>query len=181
MNENEQEMDDSTNDTEITENPDTPEEEIEEEATAEPSEEEVDVEALKKENETLKAQKEHWREKAAKPKESAPQPVHEGVSLKDSMALINAKVHEDDVDDIIEYAKFKKISISEALKSGVIKATLEEKTEHRATADATNTGKSRGSTGRLTGEALLKKTQKTGEIPESDEELEKLLDARYDK
>lgn len=177
MNENEQEIDDSTNDTEITENPDTPDEDTEEI----PSEEEIDVEALKRENETLKAQKEHWREKAAKPKETPPQPVPEGVNLKDSLALLNAKVHEDDVDEVIDYAKFKKISIAEALKSNVVKATLEEKAEYRATANATNTGKNKGSTGRLSGEALLKKTEKTGEIPESDEELEKLLDARYDK
>ena len=102
----------------------------------------------------------------------------DGLTSKDTIALINAKVHEDDIDDIVEYAKFKKVSVSEALKSGVIKSTLAEKQEQRNTANATNTGKTRSGNAKLSGEALLEKAQSTGDVPESDADMKALAEAR---
>lgn len=119
-------------------------------------------------------------EKAEKQAKTQPK-VETGLSSKDTIALINAKVHEDDVDDVIEYARFKKIPIGEALKSTVIKASLKEKEELRNTANATNTGRTRTPNSKVSGESLLDKAQKTGEIPESDEALKAMLDARYKK
>lgn len=180
MNENDIEIIDSTNDTETTEQPEAETETVE---IADAEEPEVDVDELKKELATTKAQKEHWRNKAQKAKESTPveQADSGGTSLKDQMALINAKVHEDDVDEVLDYAKFKKISISEALKSNVIKASLAEKAEQRATAEATNTSRSRGTSSKTTDEALLSKASKTGEIPDSEDDIKRMLDARYSK
>jgi hypothetical protein len=121
-------------------------------------------------------------EKAIKTRvEVKPQPKAEGPSLKDYVALKNADIHEDDVDDVIEYAKFKKISITDALKSSVVKATLSEKVELRNTANATNTGKTRSGSSKQSGENLLEKAKKTGEVPESDEAMNALLEARYKK
>ena len=119
-------------------------------------------------------------ERAAKTKtEVKPEVKIEAPSLKDYVALKNADIHEDDVEDVIEYAKFKKISISNALKSTVVKATLKEKEEMRTTAQATNTGKTRGGNSKVSGEALLEKASKTGEIPEDDKSLDEMLNSRY--
>lgn len=103
------------------------------------------------------------------------------LSSKDTIALINAKVHEDDVDEVVEYATFKKIPVTEALKSSVVKTLLTERAEQRSTAEATSTGKARGGSARVTGDTLLSKAQKTGEIPERKEDLEALIDARFKK
>jgi uncharacterized phage infection (PIP) family protein YhgE len=179
MEQNEQDIIESTNDTETTENTEVVDLEVEAEETDEPSE---DVEALKKKLATTEAQKEHWRTKAQKTQEK---PVVEtqapAMSLKDSVALINAKVHEDDIDEVLDYAKYKKISIAEALKSNVVKKSLAERNEQRATAEATNTSKSRGTSSRTSEEALLSKAKKTGEIPESEDDLARMLAARYTK
>jgi hypothetical protein len=107
-------------------------------------------------------------------------PKTEPLSYKDTIALSNAKVHEDDVDEVLEYARYKKIPISEALKSSVIKNTLAEKAEMRNTAEATTTGRSRSGAASKTGESLLAKAQSKGELPDSQEDLDKLLVARYD-
>lgn len=98
---------------------------------------------------------------------------------KDVIALTKANIHEEDIDEVLEYAKYKKISVADALKSGVIKATLAEKQEHRATAQATNTGKTRSGSQKVSGDVLLKKAKETGEVPESDAELDALIEARY--
>lgn len=101
------------------------------------------------------------------------------LSSKDTIALINAKVHEDDVDEVVEYAKFKKISLAEALRTNVIKTSLSERAEQRATAEATTTGKARSGHAKVSGETLLRKAQKTGEMPDRQEDLEALLEERY--
>jgi len=173
MNENEQETVDSTNDTEKTEN------QLEEKTS-----EQLEIENLKKENDTLKAQKEHWREKAEKKVEiSAKEVVKEEIkttselSSKDLLALMKAEVNEEDVDEVIDYAKYKGISVAEALKTGVIKTSLAEKVEQRKVADATNTGISKRSSAKLADDVLLSNASK-GTMPDNDEDLNRLLDLR---
>lgn len=134
-----------------------------------------------RENQKIRAEK---AERAAKAKTEVKTEVRtevkvEAPSIKDYIALKNANIHEDDVDEVVEYAKFKKVSISEALKSSVIKATLAEKQEHRQTAQATNTGKTKGGNSNVSGETLLEKASKTGEVPEDDKAMNAMLDARY--
>lgn len=117
-----------------------------------------------------------------KPKTKTVAPVEirqDSPSLKDYVALKNANIHEDDVDDVIEFAKFKKISLADALKSSVVRATIKEKEELRTTANATNTAKTRGGSSKISGDALLDKASKTGEVPDSDEGMNSLLEARY--
>jgi len=68
-------------------------------------------------------------------------PSNEGMSLKDIRALQD--VNDEDVDEVIEYAKFKGVSIAEAKKTSVIQNILRDKEEVRKTANATNTSGSK--------------------------------------
>lgn len=132
------------------------------------------IRAEKAERKTKDTPEQETSEPKAEPKGES-----KDLTSKDTIALINAKVHEDDIDEVVEYAKFKGTSVSEVLKSSVIKGLLTERSEHRATAEATNTGKTRPGTTRASGETLLKKASKTGEMPDRAEDLDALLEERY--
>lgn len=130
-------------------------------------------------NYKIRAEKAERKSKTEQPKTEHVERADNSLSFKDAITLSNAKVHEDDIDEIIDYAKFKKISIGEALKSSVIKASLAERSEFRQTAQATSTGKARSGASRQTAESLLKKVRTTGEIPDNADELEALVENRY--
>lgn len=97
-------------------------------------------------------------------------------SLKDMRALND--VHDDDVDEVVEYAKSKGISVAEAKKAPMIQSYLRDTEEKRKTAEATSTGKSKRGSSKISGIALLKKFDGTGELPESDEDMDKFVKAR---
>lgn len=162
----------STNDTETTENT---------EDTTEAKADEVDVEALKKENATLKAQKDHWKKKATSTTETKTEGKEtktEGVlSQKDFIALAKADIEDEDIDEVVEYATFKKISVSEALKSNMIKTLLSEKAEARKVANATNTGTTRKASSQASDDSLTSNFKK-GQLPDKDEDIERLIKAR---
>ncbi len=101
------------------------------------------------------------------------------LSLKDQYALLGAKVHVDDIDEVVEWAKSKyEGDISKALADTKLKAVLGVNEEERTTNAATNTSKSRKGTGQVSPETLLKNFEEKGELPESDEDMEKLAQAR---
>jgi hypothetical protein len=81
-------------------------------------------------------------EQALKKYEKAPeQKDGEGnLSTKDTMALMEAKVPAIDIEVVTDWAKFKGISIEDALKSPQVQQTLKSNAEFRATAAATKTG-----------------------------------------
>lgn len=113
-------------------------------------------------------------------KNKTTQPVEDKSELteKDRIALIRTNVHEDDLDEVLEYSHLKKISVTEALKSSVVKAILAEKEEFRKTAEATSTQKSKPVNQKITDEAILEKASK-GDIPEKgSEEAERLFWAK---
>lgn len=117
-------------------------------------------------------------EKAQKQVQKAPEaPVSSDLSTKDTIALMNAKVHEDDIDEIVDFAKFKGMSVSDALKNDVVKTILSTKTEQRTVAEATNTGTSRRSSAKVSDESLVANAS-AGKLPESDDEIERLLRAK---
>ena len=97
-------------------------------------------------------------------------------SLQDIRSL--SGVHDDDVERVEKFAKSENLSITEALKNDDLLAILRDREEKRATASASNTGKSRRGTTETSVKELLKKFKLTGELPESDEEIEKLAEAR---
>lgn len=166
----------STNDTETTENQDVDinlDEEIEDNGD--------DKDKIIA---TLKAQKDHWKKKATAPKDDKPvaktaekKDTHTNLSMRDYLALAKADISADDIEEIQEFAAIKKVSISEAMNAPVIKAILREKAEQRKASEATNTGTAKRSVSRATDEQLIEKAKK-GEMPESEEDMIRLIRAR---
>jgi len=103
------------------------------------------------------------------------EPQVEGLGLKDIRAL--SDVHDDDVDDVIDYAKFKGIPVAEAKISIAMQGILKAKKEERKTAEATRTGGSRGGSSKISDESLLDNAS-TGKLPESDAEIARLMKAK---
>lgn len=102
----------------------------------------------------------------------------DGLSSMDVLALSKADIAQEDIEEVLEYAKFKKIPVAEALKSQTIKTILNERNEERKTALATQTrGGARG-TSKVSGEELLSKFERTGEIAVTDEAMTELFKAR---
>lgn len=101
----------------------------------------------------------------------------ENLSTKDILALIEAKVSPDDYEEVSRVAKILGKQTHEALKDDTLKLILETRAEQRRTANATQTRGSRGTT-KVSGEDLLTKAEKTGEVPETDEGMQELFKAR---
>lgn len=100
----------------------------------------------------------------------------DGLSNKDVIFLAKADIHEDDVQEVIDWSKFKKISVSDAYKQ--LKDTLDVRAEQRKTAAATQVkGGARG-TSKVSGEDLLARAERTGDVPESDDGMAELFKAR---
>lgn len=173
MEPNELEVIDSELDTETTENNDELELITEEES------EEVDVEALKKENATLKAQKDHWRKKAEKPGASEAEksvPKSGDLSTKDVLYLAKADIHEDDMEEVTDVAT--KMFNGDVKKAHeYLKPRFAVKAEERKTAEATHTGNARRSSGKVSDDALLANAN-SGKLPESEDEIARLIRAK---
>ena len=160
----------------------------EEEETSKNEEEEKDYKELY-ENQRIRAEKaekkakelEKIKEKSSKKEEKkdSTSKQESTLSVKDSARLQQANIPVDDWDDVIEYANFKGISVSEALGSSVVKATLAEKEETRNTAKATNTGKGKQGSSKISGSNALEKARAKGIIPDREDELDALLEERY--
>lgn len=104
--------------------------------------------------------------------QAKPEPAKEPtVSIADLHALRN--VHEDDIAEVQEYAKFKNLSIKEALNSSVVKTLLAEKEEMRKTAEAANTKITRRSPQKPSEEQALSDFE-SGKIPEDPAEAARL-------
>src|SRR3990167_6886876 len=157
-------------------------EEDQAQAIADKKTELIDAEYSKAEelanNQKIRAEKAEALAKQLKIKpEEKPEPpkMPESLSLKDIRALQD--VHDDDVDQITEYAKFKSISVAEAKKLPEMQALLRTKQEERETAAATNTGGGKRTTSKNTPEAILERAE-AGELPEDDEGIKALSEAR---
>lgn len=96
------------------------------------------------------------------------------LSQKDLYALMANKVHEEDIDEVVEYAKLKGLPVAEALKSSVVKTILKEKEEIRNTAAVTNTGVTRKSATPKDADTLVNKARK-GEVPQTREDMIKVF------
>lgn len=100
------------------------------------------------------------------------------MSLKDIRSL--SDVHDDDVDDILDYAKYKGLSIAEAKKTPAMIAILKAKEEDRKTALATNTGGGRRGTAQLSDERVLQDFEQ-GKVSENDDDIARLAEARFNQ
>ncbi len=101
----------------------------------------------------------------------------QGISTADIYALTKANIAEEDISEVEEYARYKKLSIAEALKTTALKAILSEKQELRNTANASNTGSARRTSTKIADEVLINKASK-GEMPDSSTDIERLIRAR---
>lgn len=101
------------------------------------------------------------------------------LSTVDTYALIEAKVPQEDIAEVAEYAKFKKISIADALKSTFMQGVLKDNAEKRNIAEATNTGGGKRTTGKVSGDELIAKASQ-GILPEGEEGVNDLVQARMD-
>lgn len=101
------------------------------------------------------------------------------LSFRDQRALMT--VHEDDIDEVIEYAALKKMSVADVLKTSTVKAIISEKESQRKVAEATNTGGAKRVVSKPTPEKVLEDASK-GKIPEAGSpEAEALFWARRKK
>lgn len=99
------------------------------------------------------------------------------LSALDIIAVTKANLDEDSLKEVMDYAKFKKISVSEAIKAPAVKAIISNLEENKRTAEATNTGYARRGTSKLSDDLLLRNSQK-GILPDSDEDMERLIRLR---
>lgn len=102
--------------------------------------------------------------------------VPKDISNADILFLAKADIHEDDMDEVLDWAKFKKVSVKEA--HAMLKDTLAVRDEQRRTQEATNTGSSRKGTNKIVPADILQKARTTGEVPDSDEAMTALFLAR---
>jgi len=102
----------------------------------------------------------------------------QSLTTKDALALVNAKVSDEDYDEVIRVSKILGKTISETLKDKTMNTILAERVEERQSAELAQTGKQNRGTNKNTGEDLLAKAEKTGEVPEDEEGMQKLFQAR---
>lgn len=102
------------------------------------------------------------------------------MSNQDLYALVEAKVPQEDLEVVEKYAKLEGISIVEALKSTIVKTILSEKAEMRNVASASNIGSVKRGTSKLSDDALVQSVKK-GNIPETDEDMMRYVQARQRK
>lgn len=121
--------------------------------------------------------------KALKPKveEETSTKEDSNLSQKDVITLAKADIHNDDMDEVIEYAKSKSISISEAMQSNMIKSFLSTQNEERKSAEATSTGGGQKGQEKETPEATYAKAQE-GKLPDENDDkgIERLVDGEWD-
>lgn len=163
---------------EVTEEPNTPEsDESSEESTIDWRAEALKAKELA-DNYKIRAEKAERKTKEAPVVKT--QESNGNLSPIDIFALTKANIEAEDLEEVLDYAKYKGISVAEAIKSPVVKATLAERAEQRNVALATNTGASKRTTARQSDEALVSKAEK-GELPESDADIARLVAAKYGK
>jgi hypothetical protein len=101
----------------------------------------------------------------------------ENLSQSDVITIIRNNIPDEDIPDIVEYAKLKNISISEALKTNVVKSILADKAEARKVAEGTATGATRRGSGKMSDDSLLENAN-NGKLPESDDDIKRLVELR---
>lgn len=112
--------------------------------------------------------------KAKQQDKSTSQTNHQ-LEQTDIIYLAKADIHEDDIGYLTEYANKFGISVKEA--HNQVKPILAIRQEERTTAEATTTKSGRGKKP-VTGDDLLDKANKTGEIPTDDRSMQELILAR---
>lgn len=151
------------------------EEVLDTEEETEQEDESQNAEYWKKKAEEFQGRLKRAETKLDKSKEKPAEKVEETsnvLSSLDLLALAKADVEDEDLPDIEEYAKLKKISVREALKSTFVKNLLADKKEFKQSKEIANTGTKRSTTANVTDEQFLAKARSGKEL--STEELQRL-------
>jgi hypothetical protein len=101
----------------------------------------------------------------------------DGFSPMDIIAITKANLDEEAIREAMDYAKYKKISIAEAIKSPAVKATIQLIEENRRVSEASNTGSARRGSSKISDESLIENARK-GILPESDADMKRLVSIR---
>lgn len=148
------------------------------EVVDEPEEDFDDIKArLAKAEELAKNYKIRAEKAESKAKEVVVEKPSTDFTPADILALTKAGIEPEDLDEIIEFAQYKKIPIHEAIKSPVIKATLAEAEERRKSAQATHTASARRGSAQVSDDQLLANARK-GVMPDSDADMNRLVQLR---
>lgn len=100
------------------------------------------------------------------------------LSSKDMFSIINAKIGENDIDEVIKASKLLGLSIKDTLQDDTLKAIIAKRVEFRKTSKAANKGAARASGKKLSDHQLLENANK-GVLPEpGSEEAEALYWAK---
>jgi len=104
--------------------------------------------------------------------------VEDGLSALDAMALVNSGITEDeDIEEAVDFAKFKKITVREAIKHPTLKGLLGAKAEERRSALAANAGRTQRATTKTNDADIVAKAER-GETLETEEDMQKLFRGR---
>lgn len=103
-------------------------------------------------------------------KESTKSP---SMDLKDIRALQD--VHDDDIEEVIEFSKYKKISVAEAKRHPAVQSLLKVRSEERASALAASTATSKRGSKANSSENILTKVKNQEDM--SDEEMQMAVQA----
>lgn len=127
-------------------------------------------------NQKIRAEKAESKAKfEVKPQSNASQSSE--ISQEDVYSMLEAKVPREDIETVKKFAKLEGISIPEALSSSTLKTILNDKAEERNTARATSTGNSKRISHKASDDSLLENFKK-GVVPESDEDIARLVKLR---
>ena len=106
-----------------------------------------------------------------------PEP-EQSLTPKDTLALVDAKVSSEDIEEVTRVAKILGKPIAEALKDKTMQTILSERVEERKSAEIAQTGKNQRGVSKVTGADLLDKAEKTGEMPEDEDGMRKIFQAK---
>lgn len=100
------------------------------------------------------------------------------LSTSDMYTLVKADVHPDDIQEVIDYATLKKISVKDAVNTSVVKNILSDKKAERESSSAANTKVTpKAGNGRISDEQLVINARK-GIMPDNDEDMSRLISVR---
>lgn len=165
-----------TTDANVDESTDTTESETSEQ-------EEIDYKALFEkekqiaENQKIRAEKAENKLKGSSSTGRGETSKQDGLSPFDLIAVAKANLDEEQLKEAMDYAKYKKISISEALKTPQVKATIALIEENNKVAQAAAVGNGRRGSAQVSDDLLLANAN-NGIMPESDADLARLIRLR---
>lgn len=162
-------------DSEVLETTETEESEQEETATDTLSAEEIA--ALKEKAAKAEEYEKKNKQLFARLKKEEAQEQTPGLSPKDLIALSKADIHPDDLEQLQEFAAFKKLTLADALTDPLMKAMLADRKAERKTAEATQTRGARGTTKPSDAE-IAARAHATGEVGDDEESLQALWRGR---